>query len=476
MSHRKHYSWSVINQFSVQLISFLGNILIARQLTPDDYGLVAMLAIFMGIAWNFTESGFADFLIRKQDADKKDFATIFIHNITFALLLYGLLYISAPYISHYFERQELIEIARVLGLSLVIKAITVVEFTRMRKELMFKNTTIIQIVSSIFSLAIAYLMAINGFGYWAIVMQTLSIAIINLVMIMILNKWRPYFYFSWERYKSMRGFSNNMLLSYFSNQIGNNLYSVFIGKYHSISGLGFYNQAAKINDACFQSINAVILTTSYPLLANEKNRDIRREMYNSLLNHFLFIQFSISLFIIGIAYPLIELLFGDKWVSAAPLLQLLMLSFLFYPLTTINQNIIKIEGRSALYRNLTFLRNGLNFIALLLTYSYSIEMLIVGQIIARYLSVTIDVIICGKIIDFNVLKQLKIVGIQILSPTIAMIIAFSVSMYFNPIFLKFSIYLSVFVIVFYLSNKIIQNKTQDYYQEKFKLLLNKIKK
>jgi teichuronic acid exporter len=476
MSDTKHYSWSAINRFGVQLIGFLGNVLIARQLTPDDYGLVAMLAIFIGIAWNFTESGFADCLIRKQDADKKDFATIFIHNITIAFVLYVLLYFTAPYISHYFKRQELIEITRILGLSIVIKAITVAEFTRMSKELMFKNTAIIQIVSSVFSVVIAYLMAINGFGYWAIVMQTLSIAIINLVMIMILNKWRPYFYFSWERYKKMRGFSNNMLISYFSNQIGNNLYSVFIGKYHSIAGLGFYNQAAKINDACFQGINAVILTTSYPLLAKEKNREFRKEMYKSILNHFLFIQFSISLFIVGGAYPLLELIFGDKWVSAAPLLQLLTLSFLFMPLTTLNSNIIKIEGRSALYRNLTFLRNGLNFIALLLTYSYSIEILIVGQIIAKYLSVTMDVIICGKIIDFNVFKQLKIVGIQILSPTIAMIIAFNASVFFNQIFLKFIIYLLVFAIVFYLSNKTLKNKTQDYYQGKFMQLLNKINK
>ena len=476
MSDTKHYSWNAINRFGVQLIGFLGNVLIASQLTPDDYGLVAMLAIFIGIAWNFTESGFADCLIRKQDADKKDFATIFIHNITIALVLYGLLYFAAPYISYYFERQELIEITRVLGLSIMIKAITVTEFTRMSKELMFKNTAIVQIVSSIFSVVIAYLMAINGFGYWAIIMQTLSIAILNLVLIVILNKWRPYFYFSWERYKTMRGFSNNMLLSYFSNQIGNNLYSVFIGKYHSIAGLGFYNQATKINDASFQGINAVILTTSYPLLAKEKNRDLRRKMYDNILNHFLFIQFSISLFIIGGAYPLLELIFGNKWVSTAPLLQLLTLSFLFMPLTTLNSNIIKIEGRSALYRNLTFLRNGLNFIALLLTYSYSIEIIIIGQIMASYLSVTTDVIICGKIINFNAIQQLKIVGIQIISPTIALLIAYEVSIYFTEIFLKFAIYLVAFFAVFYFCNKLFQNKTQDFYQEKLMQLLNKIKK
>src|SRR5690606_7946173 len=124
MSNTKHYIWSAFNRFGVQVIGFVGNILIARQLTPDDYGLVAMLAIFVGIAWNFTEAGFADYLIRKQDADKKDYATIFTHNVLFSLLLYFILYFLAPLISNFFQKTELIEITRILGMSIIIKAIT----------------------------------------------------------------------------------------------------------------------------------------------------------------------------------------------------------------------------------------------------------------------------------------------------------------------------------------------------------------
>src|SRR5690606_21525517 len=130
--------WSAINRFGVQAIGFVGNVLIARQLTPDDYGLIGMLAIFIGIAYNFTEAGFTDCLIRKQDADHKDYSTIFIHNISFSVLLYVLLFFSAPYISNFFERIELVEIIRILGLSIIFKAISLTEITKIRKKLQFK--------------------------------------------------------------------------------------------------------------------------------------------------------------------------------------------------------------------------------------------------------------------------------------------------------------------------------------------------
>ncbi len=475
MSSFNHYRWSAINRFGVQLIGFIGNVLIARQLSPDDYGLVAMLSIFIGIAWNLTESGFADYLIVKTDADKKDFSTIFSHNMFISILLYGLLYFTAPLIAAFFERSELVDITRVIALSIILKAVTLTEFTRMRKELLFKHSAIIQLSSSIVSVIVSYILALRGFGYWAIVCQTLVIAATNLIMIILLNKWRPDFHFDWTRYKTMRGFSNNMLWSYFTNQIGQNIYTVFIGKFQSSVLLGFYNQASKINDACFQGINAVILTTSYPLLAKEKDKAIRKGMYDKVLNHFLFIQFLLCFFIIGSAYPLMEVVFGLKWVETAPYLQLLTLSLLFYPLTTLNANIIKIEGKSALYRNLTFLRNGLNLAAILCTFLLSIEMILIGQLIARYISVTIDVLVCGKLIAFKPTQQLKIVLLQIIAPTAAMIVAFGLSLMIENTVLKLIGYTISYFLLFLFFNTFIKNDTQGYYIEKGKVLIKKIR-
>lgn len=474
MSAFNHYGWSAINRFGVQLIGFIGNVIIARQLSPDDYGLVAMLSIFLGIAWNLTESGFADYLIVRSDADQRDFSTIFTHNMFVSVLLYAALYFGAPAIAAFYGRSELVEITRVIGLSIVLKAITLTEFTRMRKELQFKSSAMIQLASSIASVVVGYILAVYGLGYWAIVSQTLVIAITNLVMIVVMNGWYPRFRFDWDRYKAMRGFSNNMLLSYFTNQIGQNIYSVFIGKFHSSVLLGFYNQATKINDACFQGINAVILTTSYPLLAKERDREIRKEMYSKVLNHFLFIQFFLCFFIIGAAYPLMQILFGTKWLPTAPYLQLLTLALLFYPLTTLNSNIIKVEGKSGLYRNLTFLRNGLNVIAILITFRMSIEMILIGQLAARYISIITDVLVCGKLIAFRPMQQMGILLIQIVAPISAVAIACLLSNYVEGVYLKFGLFSVVFLLVFLVVNRILSNKTQQYYLEKMRLVIKKI--
>jgi len=470
MSNTKHYIWSAFNRFGVQAIGFVGNILIARQLTPDDYGLVGMLAIFIGISWNFTEAGFADCLIRKQDADRRDYATIFIHNIAFSLFLYLVLYFSAPLISAFFQRAELTDITRVLGLSIVIKAISLTEFTRIKKELKFSRIALIQIVSSLISVVVAYVMALNGWGYWAIVCQTLTIGVVNLVLIIILNKWIPYFYFSWERYKKMRGFSNNLLISYFTNQIGQNIYSVFIGKFQPTAILGFFNQASKINDVSFQSINAVVLSTSYPILAKEKSKEIRKGMYKNVLNYFLFIQFTASLFIIGASTSLVVFLFGNQWEPTGPILALLVISFLLYPLSSLNSNIIKIENKSQLYRNLTILRNSLILFSLLLTYKYSIEIILYGLICARYISVIIDVFLCGKHINFKPKEQAIIALKQIIAPLVSCMVAVFFSHWFNVTipWKSLLVFTPLYLISFVTINIITGNPT-------FYMLLNKIK-
>src|SRR5690606_1874320 len=309
-------------------------------------------------------------------------------------------YFLAPLISNFFQRTELIEITRILGMSIIIKAITLTEFTRLRRDLKFEKLTIIQISSSIASVIFAYIMALNGFGYWAIVGQTITIALVNLFLIIILNNWKPYFYFSWSRYKEMRSFSNNLLFSYFINQFGQNMYSVFIGKFQPTAVLGYFNQATKINEVSFQSINSVILNTSYPILAKENNKATRKGMYKNILNNYLFIHYTISFFIMGCSENIVVFLFGEKWQATGDMLILIVFSFLFYPLSTLNSNIIKIENKTGLYRNLTFLRNSLLFLSLLLTFKFTIEVILYGLIIARYLSVLIDVLLCGKYINF----------------------------------------------------------------------------
>lgn len=463
-----HYSWSAIQRFGTQIISFIGNVLIARLLTPDDYGLIAMLAIFMSIAMNFTESGFADYLIRDPKSKSKEFSIVFVHNIIFGLLFYMILYISAPWIAQFYEEPELIAITRILGLNIIIKALSLSEFTRMRKALEFKNMAIIQIVGALLGIIVGYLMAFYNYGYWALVGQGLTVGVVTLLMLIVVNAWWPKWYFDWNRYKVMRKFGNNMLVSYFTNQIGANLYAVFIGKFHSALALGFYNQAEKINKISFQSINGIVLTTSYSLLAKEQNRAKRLKMYKNLLNHFFFLHLAISVFIIGAAKPIMSFVFGAQWLPSAPLLQLILISFLLQPLVTINSNIVKIENKPQIYRNLTFLRNGLLLLMLLITYTFSIEIILIGQIIARMLSSIIDILVCGKYIEFYPRKQLIILTKQILAPGVALVLGYLTLMQLESQLdiVKLLVYALVYAVVFVGVNLATKNESIVFIKDK----------
>ena len=375
MPNSKIYLWSTLHRVGTLGIAFISNILIARILSPDDYGLVAMLAIIMGIAWNFTDSGFSDCLIRKTDSDKIDFGTVLTFNLVVGATMYLLIYFTAPLVSKYFERTELINISRIIGLTIFIKAITVSEFTRIRKDLEFKKTSLIEISSNIIALIVAYTMALNGFGYWALVSQSLTIGTANILILVFLYNWRPIICFNWKRFKNMSNYSFNLLLSYFFNQIGQNLYSVFIGKFQSASSLGFYIQAQKLKDPTISGLNSIILSTTYPLLAKETDEAKRYAMYVAMFNKFLFLQFVMVIILYGTAYSLIDIILGQKWIVIVPYFRLMLIGSLLYPISTLNSNIAKIYGNSKLYRNISFFRNGLLLFALIITMKSSIQVI-----------------------------------------------------------------------------------------------------
>jgi O-antigen/teichoic acid export membrane protein len=426
MSKGKHYIWSAVGQFGTQTVGFIGNILIARILMPDDYGLIAMVAIFMGLAMTFTDSGFADCLIRKPDADRIDFGTVATFNIVIASFIYLAIFCSAPLIASFFERPELIGITRVISISILIKALNLTQITRLRKELLFKDLAIMLLQSSVISVSITYILALKGFGYWALVMQPVFISLLNLVYLVVVKKWIPFFKFNLERFREMFGFSINLLVSYITNTIGQNLYSIIIGKFYSVTSLGFYNQAKRMYEAPTYGINSVVLTTSYPMIAQERNLVKQRDMYIALLRSFMTLQSIIVFALIGLAEPVWLFLLGVKWISSVEFFKLFMLISLVYPLITVNQNIAKIHNEPKLYRNLTFLRNGLKIIALIVCAKSSLVAILYGQIIAAYVSVVVDIGLCGKIIDFGFGKQIKILLYTVIKPGIAFLVAYEV--------------------------------------------------
>lgn len=458
MSKGQYYIWSAIGQYGTQVIGFVGNILIARILMPEDYGLIALLAIVVGLSMTFTDSGFADCLIRKTDADKVDFGTVATFNITVAGILYLLIFILAPLIAEYFQHHELIEVTRVISLSIVIKALTLTPITKLRKDLRFKSLALMQSLSSIISISLTYIIARKGYGYWALALQPVFIAMANMAYLVIVIKWVPFFRFNITRFKGMFEFSVNLLISYLVNQIGQNLYSIIIGKNYTVSSLGYYNQAKRMYEVPTQGLNSVVLTTSYSIIAKEVDKERQKSIYLGLARSFLTIQSGMVLILIGIAEPVWLFLLGDKWISSVPYFKLFMVISLVYPLVTVNSNIAKVSNKPRLYRNLTILRNLLQVTALLICAKESLEIILYGQIIAAYISVSVDMVLCGNIIQFGFYKQFKLFLFTVYKPIAAYLIAYIFCHYID-----LSKYIEgvIFFLVFILSISLVYYFTKD---------------
>lgn len=408
MSNSKHYVWSAIGRFGTEILGFVGNVLIARVLSPDDYGLIASLSIIITLAMNFTYAGFNDFIIRKRDSDKYDFGTIATYNMVISTFIYILIFIFAPQIATFFKRPELVGISRVLGVSFILKAFSMSGFVKLSKELKFKQTAIINLLCSIFSIGIVYSMALCGMGYWALALQPVVIAVLNIIFIIAISKWKPFFCFKWQRFKEMFAYSSNLLVSFIVTHIGDNIYSVIIGRFYNISKLGYYNQAHKMQMVPTLGMNNVMLTTSYPIIVKELDLRKRYDLYIDLFRKFNFLQTLLVFLLILVSDLAFYLLLGEKWMPSSPLFKIFMLIGLSYPLMTINQNIIKVQGFSNIYRNLAFLRAGLQIVALCICAPISLKTIIVGQVVAAFVSVSFDMYFCGRTINFTIGKQYKL--------------------------------------------------------------------
>lgn len=455
MSSSKHYIWSAINKFGAEFISFVGNIFLARLLMPEDFGLVAMLGIFTTLSLTFSDSGFNDCLIRKTNSDKYDFGTVATYNMFVSIILYVGLFISAPLIADYFGRYELVAVCRVMCISILLKSFTLSGFVQLTKELRFRTIAIIHLLCSLIAVFVTVFLAYIGIGYWALALQPVIISASNVLLLFIVAKWKPFFCFQWRRFKEMFAYSSNLLLSYIVTTVGSNLYSFIIGKYYNVGDLGYYNQAHKMQNVPTQGVNGVVLSTSYPIIAKEKDPEKQSKLYESLFQKYNYIQGYVVWALISLGDAIFYILFSDKWLPSVPLFKLFMLISLANPIVTINSNIAKIQNKSNVYRNLAVTRSLLQVLTLIFTHSYSLIVIIIGQICATYISALLDMYFCGKMIGFTIAKQIKDWSLIHVKPFIIYLITYIICLGLKSdvyaSLLQFIIFSVAFVIVSLLS-------------------------
>ena len=400
--------WSFIDSIAGQGIQFIVALILARILSPNDFGLIGMLAVFIAISESFINSGFSQALIRKQSCTQKDLSTVFYFNLIVAVIFYGILFISSKSISVFFNEPKLQSLIKVLGLSLILNSISLIHRTLLTKKLKFKLQARISVVTSILSGAVAIGFAYNGFGVWSLVILSLCRFGINSLLLWFWSVWRPVLVFSLKSFNELFAFGSKLLLSGLIDTIYRNVYNLVIGKFFSAKQLGFYTRADQFKMITSQNLQSIISRVSFPLLSQIQDDTERLKVtYQKLLKSTMFITFFLMLGMGAVAESMIVTLIGEKWLVSVEYLQLLCFVGMLYPIHALNLNILNVKGRSDLFLKIEIIKKIIEVPVIVIGIFWGIKIMIIAMIINSIIAYFLNSFWSGKLIAYPAKEQLK---------------------------------------------------------------------
>jgi O-antigen/teichoic acid export membrane protein len=400
--------WSFIDNFSTQGITFIVGIILARILTPKEFGLIGMITIFIAISTSFINSGFSQALIRKIDCTETDYSTVFYFNLIVGILFWGILFIAAPKISRFFEEPQLISLVRVLGIVLVIDSLTMIQRTTLTRRVDFKLLTKVSVIANIVSGAIGITMAILGFGVWSLVAKTISQQGINSSLLWLWNRWRPLWVFSINSFKELFSFGSKLLASGLIDTVYNNVYYLIIGKYFTADELGFYTRADAFKNLPAQNINGIMSRVTYPVLVQMKDDKIRlKTAYKKMIKTVMYISFILMAGMAATAEPMVISLIGENWRPSIVYLQLLTFVGVMYPLHSLNLNLLNVLGRSDLFLKLEIIKKLIVIPTIIIGIFWGIKIMILGMWVNTLIAYYLNSYYSGKFISYSTNEQLR---------------------------------------------------------------------
>ena len=400
--------WGFIDNVAGVGIIAIANLILARILSPQDFGIIGMTAIFITLSNSLIDSGFSSALIRLKSVTEKDLNTVFHFNFLTSLFLYAILYFTAPLIAGFFSQPVLTDIVRVLSLSMIVNALCIVQKVILIRRIDFRTQAIASTVSSVLSSGVAIWMALYGFGVWSLVALQVLKSVFTAVILWLCSKWFPSFLFSVKSLKEMFSFGGRMLLTAIVSTLWSEIYSFIIGKTYAPSVLGQYSRADKFRNMVTSNISTVMQRVTYPVLSminDEKDRQARA--YRKILRTAVLIMFPAVLGLAAVSEPLVLTLIGDQWVPAVGYLRILCLSGLFTPLMFCSVSILNADGRSDLTLYLEIFKTAMAVFPVLAGIFFSIEALLWTAVAASAVSYLAYAAAVSRIAGYSVWRQLK---------------------------------------------------------------------
>lgn len=400
--------WSTLERFSVQGVQFIIMIVMARLLTPHDYGLIGMLAIFLAVAQSLIDSGFSQALIRKQDRTEVDNSTVFYFNLVISGALYAIFFIAAPFVADFYNTPELCLVMRVVCLGIIFNSLAVVQRALLTINIDFKTQAKASFISAVISGGVGIGMAYAGFGVWALVCQQLINLGLNTSLLWVFSKWRPIWAYSWQSFHELFSFGSKLLASGLLETLYRNIYTIVIGKIFSASSLGHYTRAQQFSEFPSSNVTGIIQRVTYPVLCEiQEDEERLASVYRRFLKLSAFAVFPLMIGLSAVAKPFIFVAIGSQWNFCSQILQVLCFSMMWYPIHAINLNLLQVRGRSDLFLRLEIIKKIIGVLVLVSTAPFGLIVMCYGQVFSSIVALVINTYYTGKLINVGFFKQMK---------------------------------------------------------------------
>ena len=404
----KGVSWSFVEQILTRGVNFVIGIVLARLLSPTDYGLVGMMGIFLAISQLFVDGGLTSALIRTKEPSEKDFSTVYIINLTLSVVFYFLLFFCAPVVAAFYDQPLLKPLMRVVSLILIIGSVASVHGTLLTIRVDFKTKSYISILSAVVSGTVGIVCAYKGMGVWALVAQSIASASAITLLTLLFVRWMPRLVFSKESFKRLFSYSSKLLAASCISTIYDNAYPLVIGKKFTAADVGQYTRAGQFPGIANDTLVGALNRVAFPILSQVQDDNERLlRVYEKYIQLACFVIFPVLMILCGCARPLVVFLLTDKWLACVPLMQIICFSKLLNGVTVINLNLLYVKGRSDLVLRLEFIKKSIAFLILFVSMFFNVTVMCYGLVLYSVIAAYLNSFYTKRILGYTFWQQMK---------------------------------------------------------------------
>lgn len=452
---KKGLYWSAASNFANQGMRFVFGLILARLLSPDAYGVIGMLGVFMCVVQVFIDCGFSQALIAKQDRTQTDFSTEFFFNVGVGVLGYAILFIAAPFVATFYNMPILSPILRVIGLGVIINSLCVVQSAQFSIRLDFKTPAKLGVTTNLFSGVVGIILAYFGWGVWALVFQQVAGGVLNALMLWILAGWRPTLEFSKDSFRYLWNYGSKVLVSSLIQQVYDNLYPLVIGKFYNARQLGLYSRAQGFVSLPSTNLSGILGNVTFPILSkisNDKERLVA--IYRKMMRTAAFIVFPLMMGLCAVSSPLIKMLLNEQWYDCIILCKLLCLALLWQPLSFIHLSILKVVGRTDILLKLEIYKRGVGIVSIFATIPFGVVGMCVGFIMWYVYCFILNTYYTSRVLNVPILSQIHDILPILINAIVMGIAVYFITMLYVNVYVQFVVGVTLGVIIYYLTSKL----------------------